>query len=415
MIINFLGGCNEVGREAFIVSDRNTNVLLDYGVKLQPQIQLPAVPSLMLEGVFVSHAHLDHSGMVPLLFRLQRPRVFATSATIDLMNLLLEDYIKVAKLTRGFSEYTSRDMGQMHKMFKKCDYYRNFRVGNLEAKLFPAYHIPGSSSIYLRGQKSIIYTGDISLSRTHLLDYRRINYPKTDVLMMETTYGNEDHPDRLKEEQKLIRKIREYEGGVVLLPSFAVGRAQELLLMLHENGIKQDVYLDGMAQKAADIILYHKNELRDAKELREAMRKVNFVRTKKQRMKIVQSGGVVITTSGMLSGGPICFYLKKVRDASNAALLLTGYQAENTPGCKLLKTGFFENEEDGRYKVNIEIDKFDFSGHAGRRELIELVGNIRPKKVICVHGEHTRKFADDVGSRFGIEALAPKNGDVLEV
>lgn len=404
-----------MGREAFVISDRNANVLLDYGVKLQPQIQLPAVPSVKLDGVFVSHAHLDHSGMVPLLFRLQRPRVFATSATIDLMNLLLEDYIKVAKLTREFSEYTACDMDQMHRMFKKCDYYRNFKIGNLEAKLFPAYHIPGSASIHLKGHKSIMYTGDISLSRTHLLDYRRINYPKTDVLMMETTYGDQDHPDRLKEEHRLIKKIREYEGGVVLLPSFAVGRAQELLLMLHENGLKKNIYLDGMAQKAADIILYHKDELRDPKELREAMRKVNFVRTKKQRMKIVKNGGIVITTSGMLSGGPICFYLKKVKDATDACLLLTGYQAENTPGHGVLKTGFFENAEDGRYKVNIEIAKFDFSGHAGRRELLELVANVRPKKVICVHGEHTKKFADDIGSKFGIEALAPKNGDVLEV
>lgn len=415
MIVKGLGGCGEVGRSAYVVSDKDTNVLLDYGVKLQPQLELPVVPSARLDGVFVTHAHLDHSGMVPLLYRLQRPKFFATAATSDLMQLLLEDYIKVAKLTRGFSEYTEDDMEKMNRSFKKCIYGKRFRIGNLRASIFPAYHIPGSASIHLKGRRSILYTGDIKMTKTYLLDYKKVRYPKTDCLMMESTYGDGDHPDREEEERKLIDKIREYEGGKILLPSFAVGRAQELLLMLKANGIEQEVYLDGMAQKAADIILYHKNELRCPKVLREAMRDVHFVRTKRQRDKICREGGIVITTSGMLSGGPICHYLKKLRDDSDACLLLTGYQAEHTPGYKLLRTGYFENEEDGRYKVNIEVKKFDFSGHAGKKDLLSLVESVRPKKVICVHGDGTQKFADALGSKFGIETFSPKIGDEIEV
>ncbi|MBN2095277.1 MAG: MBL fold metallo-hydrolase [Candidatus Aenigmarchaeota archaeon] len=415
MMLNFLGGCNEVGRAGFVASDRNSNLLLEYGVKLQPKIELPSVPTVKLDGVFISHAHLDHSGMAPLLYRLQNPKLYATSATMDLMHLLLEDYIKVGKLTRGFSEFTARDMDMMNRNFKRCSYNKQFRVGNLDCRIFPAYHIPGSASIHLRGAKSLLFTGDIAQSKTYLLGYHHINYPKTDCLMMETTYAAEDHPDREREEKRFIEKIKEYAGGIVLLPSFAVGRAQELLLMLHANGIKQDIYLDGMAQKAADIILYHKNELRDAHELKEAMKKAHFVKTKKQRAAICKKGGIVLTTSGMLSGGPICYYLRKVRDDSDACLLLTGYQAENTPGYGVLKTGYFENEEDGRYKVNLEVMKYDFSGHAGRSELFGLIKNVKPKTVVCVHGEHTKRFSEEVRDRFHIEAFAPRNGDVLEV
>ncbi|MGC9310348.1 MAG: MBL fold metallo-hydrolase [Candidatus Aenigmatarchaeota archaeon] len=415
MIIRCLGGCGEVGRSAYMVSENNSNVLLDYGVKLQPTLQLPAVPNYNLDGVFVSHPHLDHSGMVPLLCRLQRPRIFATAATGDLMNLLQEDYIKVGKLNRGFSEYTDRDMAIMNKSFRKCTYRAKFRIGNLEARVFPAYHVPGSASIHLRGRQSLLYTGDINLTKTYLLDYKKVRYPKTDVLMMESTYSERDHPDRKAEEMRLIDKVREYESGLVLVPSFAVGRAQELLLMLKANGIKREIYLDGMAQKAADIILFHKEELRCAKVLRDVMREVKFVRTKRQRDKICREGGIVVTTSGMLSGGPICYYLRKSRQNPNACLLLTGYQAEGTPGYNLLRTGHFESEEDGRYKVDIEVSKFDFSGHAGKGELLELIKSVNPKKVVCVHGENTESFAREIEKDFGIEAFAPKNGDELEV
>jgi putative mRNA 3-end processing factor len=415
MNVTCLGGGNEVGRAGFVVSDRNTNVLLEYGVKLQPKIELPIVPSVLLDGVFISHAHLDHSGMAPLLYRLQHPTLYSTAATLDLMNLLLEDYIKVAKLNRGFSEFTHRDMEHMNKSFKKCNYNKNFKIGNLDAKIFPAYHIPGSASIHLKGNKSLLFTGDINTTRTYLLDYKKVEYPKTDTLMMETTYWDEDHPDRKEVIGDFIEKIKEYRGGVILLPSFAVGRAQELLLILRANGIKENIYLDGMAQKAADIILYHKEELRDPRCLKEAMRQVQFVRTKQQRAKIVKEGGIVLTTSGMLSGGPICYYLKKVRDDSDSCILLTGYQAENTPGHGLLKTGYFENEEDGRYKVNIEVVKFGFSGHAGRTDLFNLIKHVKPKTVICVHGDNTKKFAEEVRDDLKIEAIAPRNGDVLEV
>jgi putative mRNA 3-end processing factor len=306
-------------------------------------------------------------------------------------------------------------MEKMNKAFKKCNYYKNFKVGNMEAKIFPAYHIPGSASIHLRGNKSLLFTGDINLARTYLLDYKKVDYPKTDILMMETTYFDEDHPDRKKEEQRFIEKIKEYHGGTILLPSFAVGRAQEILLMLKANGIKQEIYLDGMGQKAADIILYHKEELRDPKCLKEAMSKVHFVRTKKQREEIVKKGGIIITTSGMLSGGPICYYLKQVKDETDACLLLTGYQAENTPGHGLLKTGYFENQDDGRYKVNLEVMKFGFSGHAGKTELLSLIKHVKPKTVICVHGDGTKKFSEEIRDDLKIESHAPRNGDVLEV
>ncbi len=414
MIIEFLGGCRQIGREAFLVKDKKTNVLLEYGVELQPNIQIPLLPTVKLDGIFVTHAHLDHSGMVPLIYKIQNPNLYTTPATLDLMNLLLEDYIKVAKLTRGFGEYTKHDLIKMNKYFRPHPYNQKFRVGNLHAEFFDASHIPGSASVFLDGSKKILYTGDINTVETNLLSYKEINYPRVDCLITESTYSEREHPDRKLEEKRLIKKVLEYEHGTVLLPTFAVGRAQEILMTLYTNGIKENIYLDGMAQKAADLILYHKNYVKDALTLKKVLKHVNFVRTRKQRDRIVREGGIVVTTSGMLNGGPILHYLKKVRDNKNACLFITGFQAPGTPGEKLLRTGYFENDEN-KFKVNLEIQKFDFSGHAGRKELFDLIEKISPKKVICVHGDHTPKFAKEIEKKLNIESLAPDVGDSVEV
>lgn len=414
MRVKFLGGCSEIGREAFLVESRDSRVMLEYGVKLHPELEVPLLPSKKLDGVFISHAHLDHSGMTPLLYKTQKPKLFTTPANLDLMNLLLEDYIKVAKLTREFSEYNMHDIRKMNQNFVACHYNKNFNIGNMEARLFNASHIPGSASIFLSGKKRILYTGDINVNPSHLMDCKKIKYPKVDCLITESTYSERDHPDRKEEERRFIKKVREYSHGLVLVPTFAVGRAQEILLMLQKNNLIENIYLDGMAQKASDIILYHKNSIRDPKALKEVLKKIKFVRTRRQRDRILRGGGVVITTSGMLNGGPIVYYLRKAKDRKDACLLLTGFQVDGTPGSKVLKTGVFESEED-KFKVNVEIKKFDFSSHAGKSELLELIKKIRPKKVICVHGDNTRKFAREIKDNLKIDAIAPKMDEKVEV
>ncbi len=414
MKIEFLGGCDEVGREAFLVKDRNTNVLLEYGVELQPTIKLPIMPTVKINGILVTHAHLDHSGMVPLIYKFQTPNLFTTPPTLDLMNLLLEDYIKVGKITRDYAEYTKADIMKMNKYALPQPYNKRFKVGNLQAEFFNAGHIPGSATVFVSGSKNIMYTGDINTIDTHLVRYGTKKYPKLDCLITESTYAGRDHANRKAEEKRFIEKIKERSQGLVMLPAFAVGRAQEILLILQENNIKRKIYLDGMGQKAADIILFHKNYINDGNKLRKALREVNFVRTKKQRNRILSEGGIVITTSGMLNGGPIIYYLSKARNFKDACLLITGYQAEGTPGKKLLETGYFENEET-RFKVNIEIQRYDFSGHAGGTELLNLIKKANPKKVVCVHGDNTIKFAKNIKSKLGIEAIAPKMGESMEV
>ena len=414
MRLEFLGGCTEIGREAFLVESRDTRVMLEYGVKLHPELEIPLLPAKKLHGLFISHAHLDHSGMAPLLYKTQNPKLYTTPATLDLMNLLLEDYIKVARLTREFSEYNLYDIKKMNRNSVTQTYSKDFKIGNLTARFFNASHIPGSASIFLSGDKRILYTGDINRVSSYLVDYRKIKYPKVDCLITESTYSEKDHPDRKEEERKFVEKIKEYSHGLVLIPAFAVGRAQELLLMLYNNNITENIYLDGMAQKASDIILYHKSSIRDANALKEVLKKIKFVRTKRQRDKILKKGGIVITTSGMLNGGPIIYYLKQARSRKDTCLLLTGFQVDGTPGSKVLKTGVFENEEE-KFKVNIEIKKFDFSGHAGKSELLELINEIKPDRVVCVHGDSTRKFAREIEENMNIDAIAPRLDEKIDI
>ena len=171
--------------------------------------------------------------------------------------------------------------------------------------------------------------------------------------------------------------------------------------------------MDGMAKRISDIILYHRRYLKNSKALKDALRKVRFLARNEQRDKALKKGSVIITTSGMLQGGPIVYYLTKLKDFENGCVLLTGYQVEDTPGDKLLKTSYFENDGE-RFKVKMEVEKYDFSAHADRDELLNLIRSINPKKVVCIHGEKTKEFADELQG-MGYEAYSLKSSESLEL
>lgn len=193
--------------------------------------------------------------------------------------------------------------------------------------------------------------------------------------------------------------------GVCLVAGFAVGRLDELLLVLESYGIDYPVYVDGMAKKAITIINRHKNLMKEPNALDKALKKVEYVNEERKRKKIIRQPCVILTTSGMLSGGPIVGYIKKLYDNRDCSLVLSGFQVEGTPGKVLLETGKFINK-DLNLDMKMFVKRLDFSAHLGRTDLFNFVEKVNPDKVFCVHGEHTEEFASELKEK-GWDATAP--------
>jgi putative mRNA 3-end processing factor len=169
-----------------------------------------------------------------------------------------------------------------------------------------------------------------------------------------------------------------------------------------------------MAKTVAEAVLGYPNYLKDAQKLRKVLSKVFWVRSDKDRKKAAEKFPIIVTTAGMATGGPIVYYLRELKGEAEAKVIFVGYLAEDSPARILMDTGFFRTAEE-QFKVRCDIRQFDFSAHAGRTELFDMIKMLKPKKLFAVHGDSCRKFADDVGDKFGIEAFAPENGDAIAI
>ncbi|MFB6076111.1 MAG: MBL fold metallo-hydrolase [Candidatus Aenigmatarchaeota archaeon] len=423
--LKFLGGCREVGRNSVLLNTGNEKILMDYGIMLnnvpegetEKPPELPQKPNLDIDGVLVSHAHIDHSGLVPSLYnRGFFGTTYATSTTFDLMQILLRDSIKIAKLKNYPQHFYRKDIRKLKNNSHRVTYGQKFPIGNTDVTVYDGGHIPGSSCFYLdTGDKTVLFTGDINSTSSELIEGMDIDFPDVDVLITETTYGERDHEPREKMEKELVGRVRNTlsENGIAMIPSFAVGRSQEMLLILQKYGIEAPIYLDGMAVDATKIILDYPEFLRYPKKLKKAYHDLRTVGSHKKRRDIVKKPCVIVTTSGMLTGGPIAYYLKKLHDRRDCSVTMTGYQVEGTNGRKLLNTGKYE--VDGkRLDVKCSYKKLDFSAHSGRNELFKLINKVDPEQVFCIHGDETPKFASELQEQ-GYNAKAPKNGDEIEI
>ncbi len=411
MKISFFGAAGEVGRSCIMVSTKNTNVLLDSGVKLGQKIEFPKLDDDIvksLDGIFISHAHIDHNGFLPHLYSSgYKGNFFATKPTIEIGNVMISDYIRISNPV----DVTKKGLEEMSKHAKIVEYHKEFRLRDLSIKFIPAGHILGSALIEISdGKNRIAYTGDISLNRTRLLDGADIRSVRADTLITESTYGlkTDVFPNEKHTSQNMLKSIKDTVqiGGKVIVPSFAVGRAQEVLFLLDDyinSGVlpKVPVYVDGMINKVMRIhrhnVIYCRKELQSKILMSDydPFKSPNFVVVEKKSMrnKIVNDdeSSIIVTTSGMLTGGPVMFYMSKLAKSSANKMLLVGYQAVGTLG-RMFQDGVRDIFLNGsEMKVEMNVDTFHLSAHADRPQLERLMGSIKGlRNVFIVHGEITK-------------------------
>ncbi len=410
MNIEFLGGTREVGRSAILVNDR---LLLDYGLKTGNPPQFP-VGSHDPEAVIVSHGHLDHVGAVPsLLSGDRRPPIHWTPPTRELALTLARDTLKLHGGTYD-CPFTETEVKRVTQVSETHGYRETFEAAGHEVTLYNAGHIPGSAHVLVDdGDTRLLYTADFHTDDQRLVSASTAR-PDADVVICESTYSDVEHDPRRQIEERFAESLRTtvWEGGTVVVPAFAIGRTQEMLLVCEAYDV--DCYVDGMGKRVTEMLRGYPEFVRDADALRRAKSNARFVTGRDgQRRRIAKQNTVVVTTNGMLSGGPAMTYIPEIRARPTNKIALTGYQVEGTPGRSLLENG--RAEIDGRVMpVSAQVEWYDFSAHADRDGLLDLLSSYRDSRVLVNHGDRCEAFADELRAD-GFDAAAPDLGDAVTV
>ena len=414
MEIEFLGGAGEVGRSGILVKD-SKNILLDYGIKIDGHTEYPRNPD-KVDACIISHAHLDHSGFSPHIYQQGLPETFATAPTMQLAELLIEDSIKIHRKNHEHPHFHKNQLSTMMQTYTPCAYGKRYEFGEYNISMYDAGHICGSAVTlvekYKNGRK-LVYTGDFKIEPQLLEGGAEI--VKSDILILESTYAGSDHPNRDEYMERMVNEVREVvdNNGVALIPVFAVGRSQEMLALMNKYGLIDRTFIDGMARAATEIVEGYPEYVKNNNMLRTAIDKVEWVESPRNRAKALEGGSIILTTSGMLNGGPVLNYITRLN--RNSKIFITGYQVENTNGHKLVNGK--QLDIDGReYRVKTPYSVYDFSAHAGKTELHRYVKESCPETVICVHGsqENTKLLAEDLKLE-GFDARAPIVGESIKL
>ena len=445
--VTTLGCCRQVGRAAFLLTTPQSKVLIDCGespgatgAASSPYLHVPEIyPFSTLDAVVLTHAHLDHSAYVPLLYRYGYDGpVYTTPATRDLAAMLQLDYLDVNNKEDKAPPYSSNEVREFVKHTITLGYGDVTDIApDLKLTLHNAGHILGSAIAHFNvgnGLYNIAFTGDLYYAKSRLFNPAVSQFPRLEALVMESTYGGSEDfsPSRADAEAHLCEVISETlsRGGKALIPAFAVGRSQELMLAL-EEGIRNKklpackIYLDGMIKEATAMHTaypeYLNNDLRNQifrdnynPFLAECFEQVDSYE-KRQEVIFSKDPCVIISTSGMLNGGPVLDDLSNLAESEKNTLIFVGYQADGTYGRRIQK-GWREVPmgKKGSIIINMEVQTVEgFSGHADRKQLMNYVQYVQPKpeRVFTIHGEESKTIdlASSIYKKYHIQTVSPQN------
>lgn len=424
MHLHFLGACREVGRSGVLVEENKKRFLLDYGVRMNDEVMTPLPVQGFLDGAILSHAHLDHSGNLPALYSASESPCYMTEATLPLIDLLIKDSLKVNEMKGNVMPFGHAELKRMKRKAALLKYGKPRMIApSVDLELNDAGHILGAASASLRfnGGKGrhLVYSGDFKLEDTRLHKAAYAGYKDVDALIIESTYGDRSHPPRKQVEEDFVNACREVcdNDGNVLVPVFAVGRAQEVVTALHAHHFEYPVYMDGMATTASEIMLEYPAYVRDFREMYGALKEARWVSGQRDRHDVLTGPNVIVSTAGFVQGGPAVNYLLKLKDIPNSALFISGYQVEHSPGRGLLENGRFRYENFDIDFRDFDIRFFDFSAHAGREDLERFATKLSPSVAFVMHGDEPAALALGkwIEDELGIYVEVPKFGERFEV
>lgn len=467
MKLEFIGADHEVTGSCHCLFACGKTILVDYGMEqgrdIFENVPLPVAPALV-DYVFLTHAHVDHSGLIPSLYAGGfRGKVYATQATVDLCDIMLRDCAHIqmqeaewrkrkakrnSKLEGIEPLYTMEDAEGSLRQFVPCEYDEIVEVcDGIKIRFTDIGHLLGSSSIEVwiceKGQeRKIVFSGDIGNTRQPLIRDPKCT-EEADYVVMESTYGDRLHatqrPDYVKSLTDVINRTFE-RGGNVVIPSFAIGRTQEMLYFLRQ--IKQEnlvtavpdfeVYVDSpMAVSATELFADHQYACYDEEAMEFVKKGINPISFRGLKLSITQEESVainfddkpkvILAASGMCDAGRIKHHLKHNLWRPESTILFVGYQSAGTLGRAIIdgaqRVKLFGEEID----VKAEITKIEgLSGHADRDGLVSWICGFtkkRPRKVFIVHGEDsvTVSFAQYLKTEYGFDTYAPYSGTIFDL
>lgn len=443
LIVTPLGAARGIGASCFRVQIGPYEIVLDAGSRPKGTDPLPALELLHHPNiVLISHAHLDHIGALPVLHQ-QFPDapIICTHGTREIAHVMLTDGLKVQQARNRKNEdaealFTQTDLDrtlfQLQTEPMGVDF---FPLPGLKVRFIHAGHIVGAACIYLEyGDRSLLYTGDYNTTSSRTAEGLKLaDLPTADILLTESTYGADTHPSRRTQESELLKAVTEVvqAGGNVLIPAFALGRAQEIILAIRTNAsfhsLNIPVYVDGLVREVTDLFQTHLDLLPAAVK--------NFAKTQspffseknlpqitpialpQDRPLAMAKPSVIIASSGMLSGGASVYYAKTLLERDNCAVFISGYTDEESPGrfLQTLEPGS-EVEIDGqKVTVRAQIRKFNLSAHADRVGLTQVIHRVSPRHLVLIHGSptalHELARAGDLRDKYWIHI--PEVGDEI--
>jgi Cft2 family RNA processing exonuclease/dsRNA-specific ribonuclease len=419
--VSFLGGATTIGASCTLVRVGDTSLVVDCGVRYAGPSALPDLAPLAetpVDAVLVTHAHMDHSGGLPVIAEAcHGAAVLATPPTIDLVTILLQDALRLMNGPERETElplYSERQVDQLLAAVVPVKYHQPMRIKDVEVRWLPAAHILGAAMILLKTPAgTVLFTGDYSVSAQHTVPALGRPDFQADLVISEATYGERLHEDRKAAEERLLSQIREVvaRGGRVLIPAFAVGRAQEVLLILkhaQRNGTLPEVpvFVDGMVRAVCAV--YGKHEAYVSRHLVHEIRRSPHAfytdtiqpvtRPEDRKRALATSPGIIVASSGMLAGGPSLAYAQALLQNPQDAIFLTGYQDEESPGRALLDLARTQGPKDlklGQTTVPVacSFGTYGLSAHADRMQMVSFIEALEPQTVVLVHGDESAKDA----------------------
>jgi KH/beta-lactamase-domain protein len=456
IVIYTLGASQEVGRSAILVTTQESKILVDCGINPGTKAPPDAYPRIdwldleldELDAVVISHAHIDHQGFLPVLFKYGYDGpIYCTEPTLPLMVLLQNDFVKVSSLSGSRPLYELRDVRAVIEHCITLPYGVVTDISpDVKLVLNNAGHILGSATVHLHigeGAHNIVYTSDFKYAKTMLLDGAGWNFPRVETLIVESTYGAKEDimPSREEAEQTLAHSVNETlsEGGKVLIPTPAVGRAQEIMLILDNLMrvgaiIEAPIFTEGMLSDATAIHVSHPEYL--AKELREKIIEnginpflseyfTNIEHPNNREEALREGPAIIMATSGMLEGGPVIEYLPEIASSEKNKILFVSYQIQGTLGRRILDGARQISLADEGEKIKVidvrcKVEKIDgFSGHSDYNQIMKYIAKLRPKlkQVIVNHGEKKKveSLASSIARIFKLPVYAPSIQEAIKV